>query len=133
MTRIVASTLPLAWRTRSATIVPRGPRMRRSIVVEREAGRRATVDRDDRIAGAYAGADRRVAFDRVDQHRAGLRILADVDADAAEVAALEFFIERADRVRTQVRRVRIAEAAEHPADRDVGDERFAAGVRVALA
>ena len=101
-------------------------------VVEREAGGGLVVDRDDRIAGAYAGADRGIAFDRVDENRARLRILADVHADAAEVAALEFFVERADRVGVEVRRIRIAETAEHAAQRDVGDLRFAAGLRITL-
>ena len=47
---------------------------------------------------AHAGADRRVALDRLDQDRAALGVLTDVDADAAEIAALEFLVERADRV-----------------------------------
>ena len=83
------------------------------------ARRRAAVDRDDHVARTHAGLDRRIAVDRIGDDRA-LLVLLDVDADAAEVAAAQRLVEPVDLLRRQIRSVRVAEAAEHPGQRDLG-------------
>jgi hypothetical protein len=83
------------------------------------ARRRAAVDRDDHVARTHAGLDRRIAVDRIGDDRAGLLVLLDVDADAAEVAAAQLLVEPVDLLRRQIRSVRVAEAAEHPGQRDL--------------
>jgi len=86
--------------------------------VDLQARGRLTVDGDDHVAGTHAGFDGGITVDRVDQDRARLLILHDVDADAGEIAAVQLFVEPVDLLRRQVCRVRVAESAEHPRDRD---------------
>jgi len=81
------------------------------------AQRRHVVDRDDDVARANAGLDRRIALDGIDDDGSGLLILRDVHPDAAEIAALELLFEAVDLGLRQVDRVRIAQGAEHSGDR----------------
>ena len=61
--------------------------------------RRAAVDGDDRVARSDAGFDGGVAVDRIDQDRARLLVLHDVDADAGEIAAVQLLVETVDLLR----------------------------------
>jgi hypothetical protein len=73
------------------------------------------------LAGLQAGPGRGHSLDRLDDDALGMRILNDIDADAAEIAALERLFEFVDLGRRQVRRVGIAERAEHAAHGSLRD------------
>ncbi len=89
--------------------------------IELEADGRMAVDRDDDVAGFESRAIGGRADDRLDDDRAlGLLVLADVDPDAAEVAAADQLRERALLARVQEHGVRIAERVEHAGDRGEG-------------
>ena len=88
--------------------------------VEFQPGHRLAVDGQDLVADLDARAIRRRTFNRRDDDRFAARILLDVHADAAEVAAFERLFEAVDLARRQIRRVRIAQRIQHAANRGLG-------------
>ena len=65
-------------------------------VVELHARHRLAVDADDFVARFHSGMEGRRALDRLDEDALGARVLYDVHADAAEVAAFERLLEASD-------------------------------------
>src|SRR5579884_2128228 len=79
--------------------------------VERLIFRRYAVDRQHYVPRSDPGSYRRIVGYRRDNRLMRLAILLNVHADAAEIATLQLFIERADLAGGKVNGVRIVERA----------------------